>query len=113
LLGMPTEAIHTPFMSDRYLSIENARYIFTSFRSIGEEVEFKKNGIIRKRAARVLEDACRLLEKLREEGLFTALEKGYFANIRRSRDGGKGMEGVTRKSSLYMNPYIELLKGNK
>ena len=25
LLGMPTEAIHTPFMSDRYLSIENAR----------------------------------------------------------------------------------------
>ena len=28
LLGMPTEAIHTPFMSDRYLSIENARYIF-------------------------------------------------------------------------------------
>ncbi|MFA6339661.1 MAG: lysine 5,6-aminomutase subunit alpha [Bacteroidales bacterium] len=113
LLGMPTEAIHTPFMSDRYLSIENARYIFTSFRSIGEEVEFKKNGIIRKRAARVLEDACRLLEKLREEGLFTALEKGYFANIRRSRDGGKGLEGVTRKSSLYMNPYIELLKGNK
>jgi beta-lysine 5,6-aminomutase alpha subunit len=54
-----------------------------------------------------------LLEKLREEGLFTALEKGYFANIRRSRDGGKGLEGVTRKSSLYMNPYIELLKGNK
>lgn len=28
LLGMPTEAIHTPFMSDRYLSIENAKYIF-------------------------------------------------------------------------------------
>ena len=25
LLGMPTEAIHTPFMSDRYLSIENSR----------------------------------------------------------------------------------------
>ncbi|MBR6491591.1 MAG: lysine 5,6-aminomutase subunit alpha, partial [Bacteroidales bacterium] len=35
LLGMPTEAIHTPFMSDRYLSIENARYIFNNMYDIG------------------------------------------------------------------------------
>ncbi|MDD2330559.1 MAG: lysine 5,6-aminomutase subunit alpha [Bacteroidales bacterium] len=113
LLGMPTEAIHTPFMSDRYLSIENARYIFTSFRNIGSEVEFKQDGIIRKRAARVLEDACDLLEKMKEEGLFTALEKGYFANVRRPKEGGKGLDGVTRKSSIYFNPYIELLKGKR
>jgi len=104
LLGMPTEAIHTPFMSDRYLSIENARYIFTSFRNIGDEVEFKQDGIIRRRAARVLEDACNLLEKMREEGLFTALEKGYFANVRRPKEGGKGLDGVTRKSAVYFNP---------
>ena len=39
LLGMPTEAIHTPFMSDRYLSIENARYIFNNMKDIGEEME--------------------------------------------------------------------------
>jgi beta-lysine 5,6-aminomutase alpha subunit len=113
LLGMPTEAIHTPFMSDRYLSIENARYIFTSFRSIGDEVEFKQDGIIRRRAVRVLEDACDLLEKMKEEGLFTALEKGYFANVRRPKEGGKGLDGVTRKSAVYFNPYIELLKGKK
>ena len=37
LLGMPTEAIHTPFMSDRYLSIENARYIFNNMKNIGDE----------------------------------------------------------------------------
>ncbi len=113
LLGMPTEAIHTPFMSDRYLSIENARYIFTSFRNIGDEVEFKQDGIIRRRAARVLADACDLLEKMKEEGLFTALEKGYFANVRRPKEGGKGLDGVTRKSAVYFNPYIELLKGKK
>lgn len=113
LLGMPTEAIHTPFMSDRYLSIENARYIFTSFRNIGQEVEFKKEGMIRKRAAEVLNKAYDLLEKVKEEGLFTALEKGYFANVRRSRQGGKGLDGVTRKSSLYLNPYIELFKVNR
>ena len=35
LLGMPTEAIHTPFMSDRYLSIENAKYIFGNMKNIG------------------------------------------------------------------------------
>ena len=52
LLGMPTEAIHTPFMSDRYLAIENAQYIFNNMRSIGEEVEFKKDGMIQKELKR-------------------------------------------------------------
>jgi beta-lysine 5,6-aminomutase alpha subunit len=113
LLGMPTEAIHTPFMSDRYLSIENAKYIFTSFRNIGDEVEFKEGGIIRKRASEVLQNAITLLEKLKNEGLFTALEKGYFADVKRPKNGGKGLSGVTEKSGLYMNPFIELLKGNK
>ena len=40
-----TEAIHTPFMSDRYLSIENAKYIFNNMKSIGDEMEFKEGGI--------------------------------------------------------------------
>ena len=35
LLGMLTEAVHTPHMHDRYLSIENAEYIFNNCRSIG------------------------------------------------------------------------------
>lgn len=46
LTGMLTEAIHTPLMQDRYLSIENAKYIFNNCRHIGEEVEFKEGGII-------------------------------------------------------------------
>jgi beta-lysine 5,6-aminomutase alpha subunit len=113
LLGMPTEAIHTPFMSDRYLSIENARYIFKSFRNIGQEVEFTKDGIIRRRASEVLDNACRLLECVKEEGLFASLEKGTFAGVRRQREGGKGLDGVTRKSPLYWNPFIELFKGKR
>ena len=36
LLGMLTEAIHTPFMSDRALSIENAQYIFRTMKHLGE-----------------------------------------------------------------------------
>ncbi|MBQ5517262.1 MAG: lysine 5,6-aminomutase subunit alpha, partial [Bacteroidales bacterium] len=62
LLGMPTEAIHTPFMSDRYLSIENAKYIFNNMKDIGEEVEFKEGGIIKSRAQEVLHNATKLLE---------------------------------------------------
>ena len=38
LLGMLTEAIHTPFMSDRALSIENAQYIFRTMKDLGDEL---------------------------------------------------------------------------
>ena len=109
LLGMLTEAIHTPFMSDRYLSIENAKYIFSNMKSIGDEMEFKEGGIIRKRAAKVLDDATDLVEKIEKEGLFTALEKGIFADIKRPKDGGKGLDGVVEKGSNYFNPFIEIL----
>lgn len=113
LLGMPTEAIHTPFMSDRFLSIENAKYIFNNMKSIGDEVEFKEGGIVRTRAKEVLDKAIDLLEKLREEGLFSALEKGIFADVKRPRNGGKGLDGVTPKGSNYMNPFVKLMIGGK
>lgn len=113
LLGMPTEAIHTPFMSDRYLSIENAKYIFNNMHSIGEEVEFKEGGIIRRRAAEVLDKAAGLLAGIRREGLFTALEKGLFADVKRPKDGGKGLEGVAPKQEGYINPFIPMMLERK
>ena len=113
LLGMPTEAIHTPFMSDRYLSIENAKYIFNNMRDIGEEVEFKEGGIIRTRAKEVLDNATALLENMEREGLFTALEKGIFANVKRPKNGGKGLDGVTLKADKYFNPFVDIMKGKK
>ena len=113
LLGMITEAIHTPFMSDRYLAIENAKYIFNNMRNIGDEVEFKEGGIVRTRAAKVLDDAHKLLEDMVNEGLFEALGKGLFADIKRSKNGGKGLAGVVTKADNYFNPFIALMKGNK
>lgn len=109
LLGMPTEAIHTPFMSDRYLSIENAKYIFNNMKNIGDEVEFKKDGIIQKRAQEVLDKAISLLEEIEQEGLFIALEKGIFADIKRPKNGGKGLSGVAEKGTNYYNPFIKLM----
>lgn len=110
LLGMPTEAIHTPFMSDRYLSIENAQYIFNNMHDIGEEVYFKEDGIIQSRAREVLDKTIELLEQIREEGLFTALELGIFGDVKRPKDGGKGLSGVSIKGAHHYNPVIELMK---
>ncbi len=110
LLGMMTEAIHTPFMSDRALAIENAQYIFSTMQDFGNEIEFKKDGIIQTRAQEVLQKAADLLEQIERQGMFATLEKGTFADIKRPMDGGKGLEGVVMKDALYFNPFIELMK---
>lgn len=109
LLGMLTEAIHTPFMSDRYLAIENAQYIFNTMADFGNDIEFKDNGIIKTRAAFVLNKAKDLLKEIDGLGLFATLEKGVFADIKRSEDGGKGLAGVVAKSGVYRNPFIDLM----
>lgn len=100
-------------MSDRYLSIENAKYIFNNMRSIGDEMEFKENGICRNRAKLVLDNTITLLEEINKEGLFTALEKGIFGDVKRPKNGGKGLEGVTAKGENYYNPFVELMKGKR
>jgi beta-lysine 5,6-aminomutase alpha subunit len=109
LLGMLTEAIHTPFMSDRALAIENAKYIFTTMEQLGEEISFKDGGIIQNRANEVLENACKLLKEIEAMGLFKTLEKGIFAGIKRPVDGGKGLDGVVEKHRNYFNPFLDLM----
>ena len=111
LLGMLTEAIHTPFMADRYLSIENAKYIFNNMRDLGDEVVFREDGIIQTRAKKILDESIELLQKIQEPGLFSALEKGVFAGVKRSQTGGKGLSGVVTKGENYFNPFIEKVLG--
>lgn len=111
LLGMLTEAIHTPHLHDRMLSIENASYIFNNARNIGDEIEFKHDGIIQKRAQSVLAEADKLLHQIEKEGLFSTIEQGKFGGVKRSRDGGKGLDGVCVKDDQYFNPFIPLMLG--
>ena len=106
LLGMLTEAIHTPHMQDRYLSIENAKYIFNNCKHIGDEVEFKEGGIIQSRAQEVLAKADALLADVEKEGLFSTIEQGKFGGVKRPFDGGHGLEGVCVKGENYFNPFI-------
>ena len=109
LLGMLTEAIHTPFMSDRALSIDNAKYIFNNMEDLGNEIIFKEDGIIQKRANEVLGQANEILAEIEKEGLFRTLEQGKFAGVKRPQDGGKGLDGVVEKEKDYINPFIELM----
>ncbi|MGB4215043.1 MAG: lysine 5,6-aminomutase subunit alpha, partial [Dethiobacteria bacterium] len=108
LLGMLTEAIHTPFISDRYLAIKNAGYIFNNARHLGEEITFKEQGRIQARAAVLLGQAYSLLQEIEKIGLEEALERGLFADIKRSREGGKGKDGVVPKEEDYYNPFPDI-----
>lgn len=111
LLGMPTEAIHTPFLQDRFISIKNAKYVFNCAKNLGEQISFNKDSKIVKRANQVLKNAVNLLEEIDDIGLFKALEKGIFADIKRDTNSGRGLDGVIKKKNNYFNPFfIELKK---
>ena len=109
LCGMPTEAIHTPFLGDRALSLENARYVMSTARHLGDEIEFKAGGIVEERARHVLRETHALLERVAERGLMPSIEAGVFADVRRSPDGGRGFEGVFARGTRYWNPFEEAL----
>lgn len=114
LVGVLTEAIHTPFLHDRYLAIENARYVFSYARHFAEEVEFKQNGRVEQRAGKVLNQTIELLEQITQIGLMQAIGQGTFGRVRRRQDGGKGLDGVVTKAPAYFNPFFDLtLKGGQ
>jgi beta-lysine 5,6-aminomutase alpha subunit len=111
LCGMLTEAIHTPFLGDRALALENARYVMRTARHFGDEIEIKAGGRIERRAQDVLAATLRLLEDVAQRGLMTAIETGSFADVRRPRAGGRGLEGVFAKDPAYWNPFADALAG--
>lgn len=104
LLGMMTEAMHTPHMSDRYLALQNAQYVMGAIRGLGEEVMYRPGGVIQSRAQQVLTEGMELLERLRDRGIFEELAAGTFADVFRPREGGKGRSGVSLRSEDYYNP---------
>jgi beta-lysine 5,6-aminomutase alpha subunit len=109
LLGMLTEAIHTPYMQDRFLAIQNARYVSSTARHLGDELTVRPGGRIETRAREVLGGAVAMLEQVDKAGLMGALEQGLFAGIRRGRDAGKGGDGVAERRADYHNPVLDLM----
>jgi beta-lysine 5,6-aminomutase alpha subunit len=113
LLGMFSEAIHNPMLMDRYLSLKATRYVYGACKHLGEELEFKQDGRIAKRAVQVLDEAHELLEDVAKTGIWDAISRGAFADVKRTREGGKGYAGVVARAPDYMNPLLDALEGKR
>ncbi|MGA8575362.1 MAG: lysine 5,6-aminomutase subunit alpha [Candidatus Cybelea sp.] len=109
LCGMLTEAIHTPFLGDRALALENARYIMNTARHFGDEIVPRPGGAIERRAHEVLQGCESLLERVAAAGLMHAIEAATFADVSRAPEGGRGFEGVFARAADYYNPFEEVL----
>jgi beta-lysine 5,6-aminomutase alpha subunit len=113
LLGMMTEAIHNPYLMDRFIALKGADYVFRAARHIGEELSWNPDGRVVARARQVLAVTRDLLETVRREGMFAAVARGVFADVKRPETGGRGLAGVVERSPGYVNPILdELEKGS-
>ena len=54
---------------------------------------------------------ARELVKVREEGLFSAVARGVFADVKRPDTGGRGLSGVVPRAEGYLNPILAALEG--
>ncbi len=110
LLGMMTEAMHNPFLMDRYVALRGADYIYKAARHLGDEIVFKDDGIVARRQREVFDKALALLEEAAADGMVAAIGKGRFGDVKRREDGGKGLAGVVERATNYFNPFLEILE---
>ncbi|HEV7163094.1 MAG TPA: lysine 5,6-aminomutase subunit alpha [Solirubrobacteraceae bacterium] len=108
-IGVPTEGIFTPHVHDRVLGLQNVEYVFNAARDLGEEIEFKRGGIIQTRAQEVLAGAHSLLLRIADIGLFQAIDEATFGDVSRKVDGGRGIEGIVATEPGYFNPIVALM----
>ena len=113
LVGMMTEAVVTPFLSDRDLALRNVRYVLNAAAGLREDFRPAPDGFIVKRAHQVLGEAVDLLERVVDDGLLNAIADGTFGLMKRPPDKGKGADGVVEKADGYRNPAADLLESGE
>lgn len=111
LVGMMTEAVVTPWLSDRDIALQNVRYVLGAAGGLHEDFVPASGGFIQQRAHQVLGSAVELLERIGEQSLLTAIGEGTFGIMKRPADRGKGLDGVARHEGDYYNPAVEILEG--
>jgi beta-lysine 5,6-aminomutase alpha subunit len=118
LVGMMTEAVVTPFLSDRDLALQNVRYVLNAAGGLTEDFHPPRDGFVQTRARQVLSEAVELLERIvndtGEAGsvpLLQAIGDGTFGLMKRPANAGKGLDGVVRRAPGYDNPATTLLEG--
>ena len=112
LVGMMTEAVVTPWLSDRDLALQNVRYVMNAVGDLHEDFQPAPDGFVARRAAEVLGESIDLLERIiaHDDGMLDAIADGTFGLMRRPADGGRGLDGVVRKADDYRNPAVDLLE---
>jgi beta-lysine 5,6-aminomutase alpha subunit len=110
LVGMMTEGIVTPFLSDRDLALENVRYVLGAAGNLAEDFNPAPDGFVATRGRQVLSEAVELLGRIADDGLLPAIADGTFGITRRPPDRGKGLDGVVELGADAYNPALELLQ---
>jgi beta-lysine 5,6-aminomutase alpha subunit len=112
LVGMMTEAVVTPWISDRDLALQNVRYVMNAAGKLHEDFHPAPDGFIAQRARQVLAESIDLMNQIvdHEHGLLDAIADGTFGLMKRPADAGRGLDGVAKKSGAYYNPASELLE---
>jgi beta-lysine 5,6-aminomutase alpha subunit len=67
------------------------------------------NGRVVARAKLVLQEAHDLLQKVAKEGMWSAIARGAFADVKRPELGGRGLDGVIERGADYCNPILDAL----
>src|SRR3954447_10404580 len=114
LVGMMTEGVVTPWLSDRDLALQNVRYVFNAAGRLEEDFHPAPDGFVAQRANQVLGESIDLFEDILDHnsGLLGSIGDGTFGLMRRPSDGGRGLEGVVEKAEDYYNPAREILEGD-
>jgi beta-lysine 5,6-aminomutase alpha subunit len=117
LVGMMTEAVVTPWLSDRDLALQSVRYVMNAAGNLSEDFHPAPDGFIAQRARQVLGESVDLLERIvghasspSGAGLLDAIADGTFGLMKRPADAGRGLEGVAAKAPGYYNPATEILE---
>jgi beta-lysine 5,6-aminomutase alpha subunit len=110
LVGMMTEAVVTPWLSDRDIALQNVRYVLGSAGGLHEDFVPAPGGFIQRRAHQVLDEAITLLEEIVDDGMLNAIADGTFGVMKRPADKGKGLDGVARHEDGYHNPATDILE---
>src|SRR5437763_477305 len=76
LVGMMTEAVVTPWLSDRDIALQNVRYVLDACGALHEDFVPAPGGFIQRRAHRVLGESIELLERIVDDGLTNAIAGG-------------------------------------
>ena len=111
LVGMMTEAVVTPWLSDRDIALQNVRYVLDAAGGLHEDFCPAPGGFIQRRAHQVLGEAVDLLERIVDD---TSARGDRRRHLRHHEAPGHRRQGPRRRRPRtrtdYYNPATDILE---